>query len=79
MSLIVNVQITKTSSHLEQIHNIVITNVSLTEPKVWNDTPYAVTIDGETLDGFVYHDRDHGALALIGKAIDSIAGCSASR
>jgi hypothetical protein len=70
MSLIVTVQVTRTTSHLEQIHNIVITNLSLVEPKVEGDTPYAVTIDGKMLDNFVYHDPNNGALALISDALE---------
>jgi hypothetical protein len=70
MSLIVNIQVTKTPSHLEQIHNIVITNVGLVEPMVHGDTPYTVTIDGEMLDNIVYHNREDGALNLVSNALE---------
>ena len=70
MSLVVTVQVTKTTSHLEQIHSVFITNVSLVEPMANGDTPYTVTIDGKMLPNFVYHNRDDGALALVSDALE---------
>ena len=71
MSLIVTIQVTQATNHLEQIHNIFITNQSLVEPRVHGDTPYTVTIDGETLPDFVYHNREAGALNLISSALEA--------
>jgi hypothetical protein len=66
MSLIVNLQVTETSNHLKQIHNIVITNVSFVEPMRNGQTPYTAAVDGEMQPDFIFHDRDDGALHLLG-------------
>ena len=66
MSLIVSVQVTESSTHIVQIHDLVITNVGLVHPSDNNgNTPYVATVDGETQADYIYHNRDDGALALI--------------
>jgi hypothetical protein len=65
MSLVVTIQVTKSTDHLEQIHNVIITNVGLVEPMRGTETPYTATLDGRMHPEIVFHDRDKGALALL--------------
>lgn len=65
MSLVVNLQVTESSYELRQIHNIVITNVSLVEPMNGKLTPYTAAVDGQMQPNHIYHNRDDGALHLL--------------
>ena len=65
MSLVIDLQVTKSNYHLEQIHNIVITNVSLVKEMKGNQTPYTAALDGVMLPEILYHNRDDGALVLL--------------
>lgn len=69
MSLYITVQVTKTPIHLDQIHQVTITNLGIQEAKHGIlMTRYRVSLDGKTA-GFVWHEPGDGALVLMEKAM----------
>jgi hypothetical protein len=65
----VTVRVTKTSTHLEQIHHIAIVN----KGQFGQGSAlylYAVYVDGTPLEHLVSHCRSDGALALLQAALE---------
>lgn len=72
MSLYVTVQVTKTTTHLEQIHQLTITNTGASRVLDGSlRSSYQVTLDGDRV-GHVWHTPGDGALVLIHKAIEAL-------
>lgn len=69
MSLYITVQVTKTPTHLEQIHQLTITNLGITESD--GRVRYRATLDGE-IRAEVLHNPGDGALVLMHKALTAL-------